>query len=228
MPATSRPVAASERIAVSRPDPGPFTNTSTFCSPCSCALRAAGSAASCAANGVDLREPLNPTLPAEAHEIVFPCRSVIVTIVLLNVDLMCACPWTTFFFSRRLVFLAFGFAILGSPPLLLLLRGLLLAGHGLAGALAGPRVGVCPLSSHRETAAVTNALVRPDLDLALDVLRDLAPKVTLDLVRAVDEVADLADFVLGQVTHLGAALDAGSLDDLEGPGGADPVDVAKR
>jgi hypothetical protein len=24
---------------------------------------------------------------------------------------MCACPWTTFFFSRRLVFFAFGFAI---------------------------------------------------------------------------------------------------------------------
>ena len=114
IPATSRPVAASERIAVSRPEPGPFTNTSTFCSPCSCALRAADSAASCAANGVDLREPLNPTLPAEAHEIVLPCRSVIVTIVLLNVDLMCACPWTTFFFSRRLVFLALGFAI-GSP-----------------------------------------------------------------------------------------------------------------
>jgi hypothetical protein len=77
-------------------------------------LRAADSAASWAAKGVDLREPLNPTLPAEAQEIVLPCRSVIVTIVLLNVDLMCACPWTTFFFSRRLVFLAFGFAM-GSP-----------------------------------------------------------------------------------------------------------------
>ena len=28
-------------------------------------------------------------------------------IVLLNVDLMCATPWTTFFFSRRLVFAFF-------------------------------------------------------------------------------------------------------------------------
>src|SRR5262245_10032289 len=222
MPATSRPVAASERIAVSRPDPGPFTNTSTFCSPCSCALRAADSAASCAANGVDLREPLNPTLPAEAHEIVLPCRSVIVTIVLLNVDLMCACPWTTFFFSRRLVFLAFGFAILVSP---LLLRGFLLACHGLAGALAGPRVGVGPLSSHRQAAAVPNALVRADLDLALDVLGGLAPEVTLDLVGAVDELPDPADLVLGQVSDLGAALHPGSLNDLERACGPDPVDV---
>src|SRR3954451_24590494 len=112
IPATSSPAAARDRIAVSRPEPGPFTNTSTFCRPCSCAARAAFSAASCAANGVDLREPLNPTLPALAHDSVLPCRSVMVTIVLLNVDLMCACPCRTFFFSRRLVFLALGFAMI--------------------------------------------------------------------------------------------------------------------
>src|SRR6266487_3993670 len=111
MPRISSPVAASERMAVSRPDPGPFTNTSTFCRPCSCARRAACSAASCAANGVDLREPLNPTLPALAHDRVLPCRSVIVTIVLLNVDLMWACPCETFFFSRRRGFFVFGFAM---------------------------------------------------------------------------------------------------------------------
>src|SRR5690606_18255991 len=46
---TSRPAAWSERIAVSRPEPGPLTKTSTFFMPCSCALRAAFSAASCAA-----------------------------------------------------------------------------------------------------------------------------------------------------------------------------------
>src|SRR5664279_4872479 len=87
---TSRPVAWSERIAVSRPDPGPLTNTSTFFRPCSWALRAALSAAICAANGVDLREPLKPTWPAEAQLMTLPAGSVIDTIVLLNVDLMCA------------------------------------------------------------------------------------------------------------------------------------------
>src|SRR5581483_464679 len=92
MPTTSMPVFWMVRMAVSRPEPGPFTTTSTLRTPCSIARLAAVSAASCAANGVDLRDPLNPTLPAEAHEIVFPDWSVIVTIVLLNDDLMCAVP----------------------------------------------------------------------------------------------------------------------------------------
>src|SRR5215211_4666668 len=102
---TSRPVACSERIAVSRPEPGPLTKTSTLRMPCSCALRAAFSAAICAANGVDLREPLKPTWPAEAQLITLPLGSVIDTIVLLNVLLMCAAPWATFFFSLRRTFL---------------------------------------------------------------------------------------------------------------------------
>src|SRR3978361_1596515 len=55
---TSRPAAWRERIAVSRPEPGPLTKTSTFFMPCSCAWRAADSADSWAANGVDLRDPL--------------------------------------------------------------------------------------------------------------------------------------------------------------------------
>src|SRR5688500_3708089 len=80
---TSRPAAWSERIAVSRPEPGPFTKTSTFFMPCSCAWRAADSAASCAANGVDLREPLKPTPPEDAQLITAPLVSVIETIVLL-------------------------------------------------------------------------------------------------------------------------------------------------
>ena len=50
------------------------------------------SAASCAANGVDLREPLKPTLPADAQEMTFPSVSVIVTMVLLKELLMCATP----------------------------------------------------------------------------------------------------------------------------------------
>src|SRR6516225_6836907 len=94
-------------MAVSRPEPGPFTNTSTLRTPCSWALRAAFSAASCAANGVDLREPLKPTWPEDAHEMTLPLGSVIDTMVLLNVDLMCACPCGTFFFSLRRVFWVF-------------------------------------------------------------------------------------------------------------------------
>src|SRR4029077_14054824 len=88
----SRAAACSERIAVSRPEPGPLTNTSTLRMPCSIARRAAASAAICAANDVDLREPLNPTWPEDAHAMTLPTGSEIETIVLLNVLLMCACP----------------------------------------------------------------------------------------------------------------------------------------
>ena len=110
---TSRPVACRERIAVSRPEPGPLTKTSTFFMPCSCALRAQFSAAICAANGVGLREPLKPTWPAEAQLITLPCGSVIEMMVLLNVLLMCACPWATFLFYLRRTFLAPAVRVLG-------------------------------------------------------------------------------------------------------------------
>src|SRR5699024_1912931 len=81
---------------VSRPEPGPLTKTSTFFIPCSMARRAAASAAICAAYGVDLREPLKPTWPAEAHEITAPVGSAIEMMVLLNVLLMWAAPPDTF------------------------------------------------------------------------------------------------------------------------------------
>src|SRR5579863_6868545 len=64
-------------------------------------LRAAASAVTCAANGVDLREPLKPAPPADSHAITLPCWSVSETIVLLNDVLMCACPIGMFFLALR-------------------------------------------------------------------------------------------------------------------------------
>ena len=93
---TSRPAACNARIAASRPEPGPFTNTSTVLSPCSMAAFAAVSAAVCAAYGVLFLEPLKPSPPAEAHESALPWVSVMVTIVLLNVDWICAAPRSMF------------------------------------------------------------------------------------------------------------------------------------
>src|SRR6476661_279024 len=74
--------------------------------PCSIALCAASSAASCAANGVDLRDPLKPFTPADDQATTLPETSVIVTMVLLNDAVMCAMPLWMFF----LTFLTFGFA----------------------------------------------------------------------------------------------------------------------
>src|SRR5690606_14045630 len=66
------PRAFRERIEDSRPGPGPFTSTSSVLMPYSIAWRPACSAATCAANGADLREPLNPAPPAVAHDRVLP------------------------------------------------------------------------------------------------------------------------------------------------------------
>ena len=70
--------------------------------PCSIALRPASSAATCAAYGVDLREPLKPIVPALDQAIVLPCASAIVIIVLLNDAFTCATPEAMFLRSRFL------------------------------------------------------------------------------------------------------------------------------
>ena len=62
---------------------------------------AAASAVTCAANGVDLREPLKPAPPADSHAITLPSRSVSETIVLLKLVLMWAWPKGTFFLTLR-------------------------------------------------------------------------------------------------------------------------------
>src|SRR5215471_3759383 len=93
------PSALSARTADSRPGPGPLMRTSRFLMPQSIAALPAFSAATCAANGVDLREPLKPAPPDVAHDSALPCRSVIVMIVLLNDAWMCAMPSATFFLT---------------------------------------------------------------------------------------------------------------------------------
>src|SRR5437879_6507551 len=60
------PAACRAVIADSRPEPGPLTRTSISLRPNLAALSAATSAARWAANGVLLRLPLKPTMPAEA------------------------------------------------------------------------------------------------------------------------------------------------------------------
>src|SRR5712671_4728474 len=105
------PEACKAVIALSRPEPGPLTLTSTSLTPYLVAVAAAVSAARCAANGVLLRLPLKPTVPDEAQHNASPLGSVIVTVVLLNVALMC----TTARLTLRRVF---RFLALATGPLL--------------------------------------------------------------------------------------------------------------
>jgi len=60
--------------------------------PSAFAAFAAAIAACVAANGVPLRDPLNPMAPALDHATTLPSVSVMVTSVLLKVAWMCARP----------------------------------------------------------------------------------------------------------------------------------------
>src|SRR5690606_27227966 len=91
------PSAFRARTEDSRPGPGPLMRTSSVLMPYSCATRPADSAATWAANGVDLREPLKPAPPDVAQDNALPWRSVIVMIVLLKDAWTCAMPSETLF-----------------------------------------------------------------------------------------------------------------------------------
>src|SRR5689334_2671840 len=220
----SSPAACRERIAVSRPEPGPLTKTSTFCMPCSIPFRAAASAVTCAANGVDLREPLKPAEPADSQAMTFPSRSVRATIVLLKLVLMCAWPIAMFLRTLRRVRPRVAAALRGGAKLL---RRLLAASDSLLRALAAAGVRLRPLSVHRQAAPVADAAVRADLGEPLDRLLPVATEIALGLELRVDVVAELRDLFVGQVLDLRVRVETELRGDLARGRLADPVDVGQ-
>src|SRR5690606_20906149 len=83
------------------------------------------------------------------------------------------------------------------------------------------------LTADRKATTVTKALVGADLDLAADVCGDLAAKVTLHLVVALDVVAERYELVVGEFLDADRLVDLGRLEDLDGTGTAHAVDVRK-
>src|SRR4051794_6652798 len=78
--------------------------------------------------------------------------------------------------------------------------------------LASVRLG--PLPADGQVAAVPRAAGRADLDEPFDVQRDLAPEVALDLVAAIDELAESVDLLFGQVADPRVGVDVGLGQDL--------------
>ena len=72
----SSPAACSERIGRLAPRTRALHEDLDLLKPVPMPLRAAASAVTCAAKGVDLREPLKPAPPADSHAITLPSRSV--------------------------------------------------------------------------------------------------------------------------------------------------------
>src|SRR5690349_18367696 len=141
---------------------------------------------------------------------VLPCTSVIVIIVLLNVALTCATPEAMFLRSRRRTRVA-SFPILnpfaerhrpsGCRHLVLRDALFLLAGNRFGRTFAGACVGVGTLPAHREAAAVAQATVAAKVHQPLDVHRNFAPQIALDDIVAVDHLAQLQHFLIGQLRY---------------------------
>src|SRR5665811_2178902 len=129
-----------------------------------------------------------------------------------------------FFFTRRRVRPLAGFlaAAIVAP-----LPRLALAGDAHpARALAAARVGLRPLASDRQAAAMAQPPVGADLHQPFDILGLLAPQVALDLA-ILDRLAQFHDLVLGQVLDRGVGVDASLREDVPRGGTADAEDVGE-
>src|SRR5271157_4124126 len=220
MARASIPAVDRARTADSRPEPGPLTRTSTVRSPLSPALLAAVSAACCAANGVPLRDPRNPSEPALDQAMVLPSWSAMVTMVLLKVAWTCT---TRFSFFLKLFFLP---AFTGALAMLCLPCRLLLVGNGSAArALARAGVGVRALAPHRQAAPVAQSAIGAHLDVTLDVHRDFLAEIAFHRSFFFQNLADLVDLVFGQVADLLVEIDAGPIKERARSGTAHAVNV---
>jgi hypothetical protein len=87
---------------------------------------------------------------------------------------------------------------------------------------------VCALAANRQTLTVTEATIAAEIHEALDVHRDLAAKITLDDVVAVDRFADLKNLGVGELIDAAICRDADALADVFRELFADPMDVLER
>src|SRR4051794_25596831 len=75
----------------------------------------------------------------------------------------------------------------------------LLAGDGLAGALAGPGVSPRPLAVDRQPLAVAQPPVAADIAEPRDVLLDLAAQLAFHHVLVIEQAGELGEIVFAQV-----------------------------
>ena len=199
--------------ADSRPAPVPRMRISTSDMPIFLAFSPQDSPARVAANGVALRAPLKPMVPAESQQRVSPLVSVTVTMVLLCVALMWTMPRTTL---RRTFFDFFA---------IYLALDALLAGDGLLASLAGASVASGALAAGWQAGAMAESAIRTDFAETLDVLCDLSLEGTFDDVVGVDGAGEGRDLLIVEITGLCVRVDADLEEDGCGELGSDAVHV---
>src|SRR5262249_31092617 len=85
-----------------------------------------------------------------------------------------------------------------------------------------------PLTAHRQSAAMTQTPVTAEVHQPLDVHGDLAPKIALDHIVAVDHLTNLTDLRFGELAHPPLRRNRDLLADLPGEGIANAVDISER
>src|SRR5437868_3924335 len=105
---------------------------------------------------------------------------------------------------------------------------LLLACDGLGRALARARIGVGPLTAHRQTATMTQAAIATEVHQALDVDADFTTQIALDHIVAVDHFADLEHFGVAELIDATIHRDLHLLQNLTGDLLTDAMDVLER
>src|SRR5271168_4977283 len=97
-----------------------------------------------------------------------------------------------------------------TPNLALLADDLLLGCHcAAARTLAGTGIGVCPLAAHRQVTAVADSAVGLNFDQPADVHLDLLAEIAFHAAFLLDGLAEMVDFIFGQVADLFRVIDAG-------------------
>src|SRR3954453_4546372 len=105
---------------------------------------------------------------------------------------------------------------------------LLLAGDRLGRTLARTRIGVGTLAAHRQAAAMAQAAIAAEVHQTLDVDADFTAKIALDQIVAVDDFADLQNFLVAELADPTLRRDLHLLDDLGRVLLADAMDVLER
>src|SRR5215831_1479498 len=124
--------------------------------------------------------------------------------------------------SRRSSFPSYVHAELPSP----LFSDLLLACNGARGTFARACVGMSALTANRQPFAMTQTTIAAEIHQPLDVHRDFTTKIAFHDVIAVDDLANLDDFVFRQIADAPVERDAHLLADDLRVRRAYPVDIA--
>ena len=103
-----------------------------------------------------------------------------------------------------------------------------LARDALGRTLACPSIGVGALTSYGEMATMSQPPITTDVHQHLDVLTELATKVTLDLVAALDDLSKLDGFAFAELFRLGSGIDPRLLANLARERASDSKNISQR